>query len=232
MKYSSTVHDLPSSERPRERLVQFGAEALSLQELLALILRTGIRGKSVIALSQDLLNEFGNIKNMSECSVAEISKLPGMGLSKATQLKAALELAKRFNNSTEIAEQQIIRNAEDVFDIVKNRIKDKKKEHFLTISLNTRNKVNRVLDVDMVSMGSLDSSIVHPREAFIEAISAHAASVIFAHNHPSGNPEPSEEDTKLTKRLIEAGEIVGIEVLDHVIFTDNSYISMKVLNLI
>ena len=203
-----------------------------MQELLALILRTGIKGKSVIALSQDLITQFGNIKNIADATVAEISNLPGMGLSKATQLKAACELGKRLNNSEEDPQQETIRNAEDVFNYIKNRLSGKKKEHFLTISLNTRNKINRVLDVDMVSMGSLDSSIVHPREAFREAISAHASSVIFAHNHPSGNPEPSEDDIKLTKRLIEVGEIVGIEVLDHVIITDNSYVSMKAVNLI
>jgi DNA repair protein RadC len=231
MKYSSTVHDLPPAERPRERLVQFGADALSLQELLALILRSGIKGKSVIALSQDLITQFGNIKNIADASVAEISKLPGMGLSKATQLKAACELGKRLSNSVD-TEQEIIRNAEDVFNLIKSRLNGKKKEHFLTISVNTRNKVNRLLDVEMVSMGSLDSSIVHPREAFREAISAHASSVIFAHNHPSGNPEPSEDNIKLTKRLIEVGEIVGIEVLDHIIVTDNGYISMKAVNLI
>ena len=232
MKNSSTVHDLPSSERPRERLLQFGAEAMSVPELLALILGSGNKGKSVMTLSQELLNQFGNHKKLADASVTELCKVPGIKFAKAAKIKAAFELGKRLNEFTEERPSKVVKNAEDVFGIIKNKLKGKKKEHFMVISFDTRNHVNRIAEINTISIGSLDSSIVHPREAFKEAIVTHAASVIFIHNHPSGNPEPSEEDIKLTKRLVEVGEIVGIEVLDHIIVCDNTYLSMKAVNLI
>ena len=225
MKKSFTIHDLPSSERPRERLIKLGAEALSVQEILALILGRGIRGESVMVTAQRLLSEFGSPKGIAHASIEELSKIKGIGIAKATQIKAAFELSNRLSEDyPDSGKRAVIKNPEDVVKQVKSRLKDKKKEHFLALLLDTR---NHLIGVAPISVGSLDTSIVHPREVFKEAISATAASVIFAHNHPSGDPQPSDDDIKVTKRLVEAGEIVGIEVLDHIIVCDKAYISMK-----
>jgi len=201
MKDSFTVHDLPLSERPRERLLKLGGEALSAQEILALILGRGIRGESVMVTSQRLLSKFGNLKGIASASIEELTQINGIGLA--------------------------IKSPEDVANIVRSQLKGKKREHFLVLCLDTR---NRLINCRPVSMGSLDTSVVHPREAFKEAVSSSAASVIFVHNHPSGDPEPSKEDIELTKRLAEAGKIVGIEVLDHIIVCDKDYLSLKAKN--
>ncbi len=224
MKKSFTIHDLPISERPRERLQKFGVEALSAQEILALILGRGIAGESVMMTVQRLLSQFGNLKGIASASVEELSQVKGIGLAKASQIKAAFELANRLEGYSEVGKKPLVKTPDEVVNLVKGRLKGKKKEHFLALLLDTR---NQLIKVSEISVGSLDTSIVHPREVFKEAISASAASVIFVHNHPSGDPEASEDDIKLTKRLAEAGEIVGIEVLDHIIITDKKYLSLK-----
>ena len=224
MKKSFTIHDLPLSERPRERLLKLGAEALSAQEVLALILGRGIRGESVTVIAQELLSRFGNLKNIAAASVEELTEIKGVGSAKAAQIKAAFELSKRLEDPSDEKEKATVKSPQDTIKSVKNRLKGKKKEHFLVLSLDTK---NHLINTHPISVGSLDTSIVHPREVFKEAISATAASVIFVHNHPSGDPTPSEDDIKLTKRLVEAGEILGIEVLDHIIVCDKDYLSMK-----
>ena len=229
MKDSFTVRDLPLSERPRERLLKLGSEALSAQEILALILGRGIKGESVMVTSQKLLSRFGNLKGIANASVEELSEIKGVGLAKAAQIKAALELSKRLEGDAGERQKPMVKSPEDVVNIVKSQLKGKKKEHFLVLCLDTR---NRVINCKPVSIGSLDTSIVHPREVFKEAVSSSAASVIFAHNHPSGDPEPSKEDVELTKRLVKSGEIIGIDVLDHIIICDRSYLSLKAKNLL
>ncbi len=224
MTKSFTVRDLPLSERPRERLVKLGTEALSVQELLALVLGRGTKGESVVLTAQKLLSKFGNLKNIASASIEELTQVKGIGVAKATQLKAALELGKRMEEHLQDADKLTIRSPEDVVMAVKNKLKGKKKEHFVALSLDTR---NHLIDIHTISIGSLDSSIVHPREVFKEAIACSAASVIFVHNHPSGDPSPSEDDIRLTRRLAEVGDIMGIEVLDHIIVCDTSYSSMK-----
>ena len=228
MKDSFTVHDLPPGERPRERLFKLGSEALSAQEILALILGRGIKGESVIETSQKLLSRFGNLKGVADASVEELTKTRGIGPAKAAQIKAALELSKRLEADVGEKPKPVLKSPEDVVAEVRGRLKGKKKEHFWVICLDTR---NRLINCKPVSIGSLDTSIVHPREVFKEAVSSSAASVIFVHNHPSGDPEPSKEDIELTKRLAKAGEIVGIDVLDHVIVCDKSHSSLKARNL-
>lgn len=228
MKRSFTVHDLPPSERPRERLLRHGVEVLATHEVLVLVLGQGIRGESVMVMAQRLLSEFGNIKNIASASVEELSRINGIGPAKAAQIKAAFELGKRLEGALDNP-ATMVKFPEDAVKSVKNRLRGKKKEHFLAISLNTR---NHVINVHTVSIGSLDSSIVHPREVFKEVISSSAASVIFIHNHPSGDTTPSKDDVQLTKRLVEAGEILGIEVLDHIIVSDGAYLSMKASNLL
>ncbi len=228
MKYSYTVHDLPLSERPRERLLKLGSEALSAQEILALLLGRGIKGESVMVTSQKLLSRFGNLKSIAEASVEELTQTRGIGPAKAAQIKAALELSKRLETDIGEESKPVLKSPEDVTAEVRSQLKGKKQEHFLVLCLDTR---NRLIKRRPVSVGSLDTSIVHPREVFKEAISSSAASVIFVHNHPSGDPEPSKEDIELTRRLAKAGEIIGIDVLDHIIVCEKSYLSLKAMNL-
>ena len=223
------MHDLPLSERPRERLSKLGSEALSSQEILALILGRGIKGESVIVTAQKLLTKFGNLKNLASASVEELTQIRGIGPAKAAQIKATFELSKRLENFSAEASKITVKSPEDVIKTARSQLKGKKKEHFLVLCLDTR---NHLIKTNTVSIGGLDCSIVHPREVFKDAISSSAASVIFIHNHPSGDPTPSEDDIKMTKRLIEAGEIIGIEVLDHIIICDNEHLSMKAKNLV
>ncbi|MDD5127798.1 MAG: DNA repair protein RadC [Dehalococcoidales bacterium] len=221
---SLTIHDLPPADRPRERLQRLGVEALSAQEILAIILGRGISGESVMVTAQRLLSQFGSLKGIAGASLEELAKVRGIGIAKSCQLKAACELANRLGSHAESPGKTTLKTPEDVFAAVQGRLKGKQKEYFLALLLDTRSRLIRVAEI---SVGSLDSSIVHPREVFKEALAASAASVIFAHNHPSGDPEASADDIKLTETLVEAGRIMGIEVLDHVIIGDKSFVSLK-----
>ena len=221
---SFTIHDLPISERPRERLQKFGVEALSAQEILALILGRGVAGESVMVTAQRLLSQFGSLKGIASASVEELSQVKGIGIAKASQIKAAFELANRLEGYSEAGSRPVVKTPDDVVGLVRGRLKGKKKEYFLALLLDTRNQLIKVAEI---SVGTLEGSLVHPREVFKEAISATAASVVFVHNHPSGDPTASEDDIGLTKRLAEVGEIVGIDVLDHIIIGDKNFLSLK-----
>jgi DNA repair protein RadC len=212
MSQSFTIHDLPKEERPRERLVKFGEQVLSAQELLQVILGRGIAGESVAITAQKLLSKFGSLQKLSEASIEELSEFKGIGSSKATQLKAVFEIGRRISTQTPPYKGRELADPEKVYRLLKSKLSDYHKEHFYIIPINSRN-----FSIAEISLGSINASIVHPREVFAEAIKSKAVSVIFAHNHPSGDPEPSEDDLILTKRLAEAGKILGIEVVDHII---------------
>jgi DNA repair protein RadC len=222
MQKSFTIHDLPKEERPRERLLNFGEQALSAQELLQLILGRGIAGESVAVTAQKLLSHFGSLQKLSEASIEELSSIKGIGLAKATQLKAVFEIGRRLSTQVPSYKSKELTNPEKVFRFIRSRIKDYNKEHFYMIALNTRH-----WSINEISVGTLDSNLVHPREVFSEAIKSKAASVIFVHNHPSGDPEPSEEDLLTTKKLVDSGNLLGIKVVDHIIVTKNKYLSIQ-----
>ena len=225
---SFTVRDLPRQERPRERLQKFGPEALSAQELLALVIGRGISKKSVMSIAQELLVRFGNVRAISHATIEELSQIKGIGLAKAAQLKACFELGKREELEPELKNFDI-KDPESVVRAIRASIKDKAKEHFKLILLNPRNKI---IGISTISIGTLNASLVHPREVFKDAITHSAASVVLAHNHPSGDPEPSEDDIKITKKLVDSGKILGIEVLDHIIIGKNNFCSFKERGLI
>jgi len=222
MSKSFTIHDLPKEERPRERLVKFGEQALSVQELLQVILGRGIAGESVVVTAQKLLSQFGSLQKLAEASIEELSLVKGIGLAKATQIKAVFEIGRRLSTQALPYKSKELTDPKKVYQLIKSKLKDYHKEHFYIIALNSRN-----YSIVEVSVGSLDASIVHPREVFAEAIKNKAASVIFVHNHPSGDPEPSEDDLVITKRLVEAGKILGIEVINHIIVVKDSFFSFK-----
>lgn len=224
-----TVRDMPSSERPRERLLRHGPEALSVQELIALVLGRGGPQKPVLALAQELLIKFGSLRGIATASADELQGMTGIKLAKAAQLKAVFELGRRLDEETGQIASLPVKSPEDVVRMVRARVKGKKKEHFWVVLLNTR---NRIICIEEVSMGSLDTSLAHPREVFKPAIDAGAASVVLVHNHPSGDPEPSDEDIKLTLRMVQAADIIGISLIDHIIVCDSGYISLKGRNLV
>lgn len=228
-----SLHDLPRSERPRERLIEYGPKSLSSTELIALILSTGTKGESVIVTAQKLILSFGSLRGIMEASLEDLKQLKGLGEAKATKLMAAFEIARRINiedhqrdklhiNSNK--RNKIVTSPEELFNMIRFQISNFTKEHFYVISLDTRNKF---IGLDEISVGTLTSSLVHPRETFESAIRRHAAQIIIAHNHPSEELDPSEDDIKITKRLVEAGRIMGIEVLDHLIFSKKGFLSFK-----
>jgi len=221
MSYKS-IKKWPEDERPRERLLRHGAQSLSDAQLLAIILRTGGGGKSALELAMEILQTFENLKNMEQASVHEFSQFKGMGNAKIAQIKAALEIGKRFNGES-VQKGLKFFSANEVFQYYRLKIAHMKKEVFHCAMLDAKNRIIRDC---RVSEGTLTNSLIHPREAFRDAIKESAASVIFVHNHPSGDPTPSNEDIIVTEKLVNAGNIVGIKVLDHVIIGDNQFTSM------
>lgn len=221
MGYQS-IKKWPEDERPRERLLKYGPQVLSDAQLLAIILRTGGGGKSAIDLAMELMNNFDNLVDIEQASVHEFSKFKGMGNAKIAQIKAALEIGRRLTRENIQKGSQFL-SADEVFIYYKQKIGNLKKEVFHCAMLDAK---NRIIKDCRISEGTLTNSLIHPREAFRDAIKESAASVIFVHNHPSGDPSPSKEDIIVTEKLVNAGNIVGIKVLDHVIIGDNQFTSM------
>ncbi|MDX8342006.1 RadC family protein [Rossellomorea sp. YZS02] len=217
------IRDFPQDERPRERMIQSGASSLSNQELLAILLRTGTKSESVLQLSNRLLNQFDGLNLLKDASLEEITKTKGIGLAKAVQIMAAVEFGRRISNLA-FDDRYSIRSPEDGANYVMNDMRFLAQEHFVCLYLNTK---NQVLHKQTIFIGSLNASIVHPREVFKEAFRRSAASIICIHNHPSGDPTPSREDIEVTKRLVECGRIIGIDILDHLIIGEKKFISLK-----
>ncbi|WP_435925696.1 RadC family protein [Paenibacillus sp. DYY-L-2] len=217
------LRDLPDEERPRERMLRYGAGVLSQTELLAILLRTGTRNESAIHMAQRLLAEIGGIRGIMDLSLDELTKMKGIGPAKAVQIKAGIELGQRLAKAR-TPEARIIRSPRDAADQVMEELRYLQKEHFVCLFLNTK---NHIIAQETLSVGSLNASIVHPREVFRAAIKCSSASIVCVHNHPSGDPSPSPEDIRMTDRLCRAGEIVGIDVLDHIVIGDGSFVSLK-----
>ena len=222
-KNSFTLHDLPQEERLRERLRKVGVDNLSLPELLALVIEKGKRGENVLTIAQNLISHFGNLAKMKEATIEELEQVKGIGFATACKLKAAFKLGEKAQSATTKCGQKI-ESAKDVFELLKNDLGDKKKEYFKVLSLDSRNKL---ISTDDVSIGTINANLVHPRGVFKTAIQHLAVSIILVHNHPSGDPEPSQADLEITKRLIEASKIMGIDILDHIIITKTKVFSFK-----
>lgn len=218
------IKEWPADERPREKMLKQGAGSLTNAELLALIIRTGdtATGKSAIDLGREIIAHFGdNLRELGNADLTEICSIKGMGPAKATGIKAAFTLAARFQ-SRKLEHLDRFTSPRQVFDYFHHEFRDSRKEYFLTLLLDGKNRIIRRVQV---SQGSLNQSIVHPREVFIPAVKESAAAIILVHNHPTGDPAPSSEDIAITRRLREAGDIMGIKVLDHIIIGDGEFVS-------
>lgn len=232
MKHSSNrlkIKDLPLGERPYEKMLNYGPSALSDAELLAIIIKTGIQGETSVALAQRMLtgDEYSNgLTYLCDASYEDLKKVKGIGMVKAIQIKAVTELAKRISTSAIYKQNYFIKSPYDAGKLVMEELRFLKQEQFNIIMLDAK---NRVIKYYNVFKGDLTTSIVHPREVFTEAIKKRCAAIIAVHNHPSGDPTPSREDIQTTKRLVEAGNIIGINVIDHIIVGDRNFVSMKEL---
>lgn len=216
------IKDLPDSSKPRERFLKHGPEALSDAELFAIILRTGLVGENVMEMSNRLISKFGLV-NLFDCSLKELQQIKGIGPNKAMQLLAMSELGKRYNQEKNLVKK--ITCAEDVFKLFHPLLRDKKQEHFYVLMLDTKNNI--IGEPVFITRGILDASIVHSREIFRLAIKNLTSRIILVHNHPSGDPNPSQADLEITENLVIAGEELGIKVLDHVIIGKDSHWSWK-----
>ena len=228
VEYRLTIKEMAAESRPRERLSAHGAEVLSDAELLAILLRSGTATATAIDLAHQLLTRFGGLRGLMEAALEELQAVKGVGLAKAAQVKAALELGRRAAGRPG-DKRPAVRTPDEAAGLVMEEMRYLDREHFRAILLNTK---NRVLAVERVSVGTLNSSSVHPRELFKNAIRKSAAAMILVHNHPSGDPSPSRQDLDLTRRLVESGEIIGIRVLDHIIIGDNRFTSLKAQGLV
>lgn len=226
--YSTAVRELPPEERPRERITRLGAEALRDAELIAVLFRTGTRELGAVALAEKLIRHFGGLRQVARASVEELQQVKGLGAVKAVEIKAALELGMRLANHVEERPGRI-HAAEDVYKLLMREFKHREVEIFKAVLLNAKNDVLKSVDV---ASGGLDATMAMPRDVFRQAVREAAAAVIVCHNHPSGDPEPSQDDIALTRRLSDAAAVLGIRFLDHIVFGDGRFVSIKERGLI
>ena len=217
-----TVKELPLDDRPREKLLLRGAQSLSDAELVAILLRTGKKGKSVIEIARELISSEGNLAMLATKTVDSLQKISGIGKDKAATIAAAFELSRRILSQPKWFSIKKITSPQDVAEIFIPILRDDNKEKFIVVCLNSANKI---IKHETISVGNLNSSVVHPREIFKVAIDNSSASIILIHNHPSGNPEPSNEDIRITKKIVETGKIMDIPVFDHLIIAGETYTS-------
>lgn len=215
------IKEMPKVERPREKLIKKGSSALKKEELLAILLRTGTEGKNALQVAKSIVKNYSE-KKLLNATYQELKNIHGVGSTKSVHILAALELGKRLYKEKQ--EKEVYINTPDDVANEVSHIRENKKENFVVLYLDARNKL---IYKETVSVGTLNASIVHPREVFEPAISHFAAQIILVHNHPSGSTQPSESDLQITKRLTEAGKIIGIEIADHVIVTKNETFSFK-----
>ncbi len=223
VEYQPLIRDLPQSERPRERLQSYGPGSLSTSELLAIILRTGTKSESVINLGSRLLAQFDGLAGIARASFSDLCNIHGLGVAKAAQLKAALELGKRLMVASP-EERPQVKSPTDVANLLMMEMGFLDQEHLRVVLLDTK---NRVLGMPTIYIGSINTSVLRVGELFREAIKANSAAVIVVHNHPSGDPTPSPEDVRITQQLVEAGKLLDVEVVDHLIIGQQRYVSLK-----
>ncbi len=221
--FSTALREMPEEERPRERLARLGAIALRDAELLAVLFRTGTREEGAVALAERLLRQFGNLRAISRASLEELMQIKGVGKVKAVEIQAAVELGIRLAREKD-EDRPKIRSAEDVAGLLMARFKQCEVEVFKALLLNTKNEVQKIVDV---ATGGLDATLAMPRDVFRQAVRDAASAVIVCHNHPSGDPEPSREDIRITERLRDAAEIIGFRLLDHIVFGHERYVSFQ-----
>ena len=217
-----TVKELPLDDRPREKLLMRGAQNLSDAELVAILLRTGKTGKSVLEIARELIQSEGNLAMLATKTVDSLQKVSGIGKDKAATLAAAFELSRRILSQSKWFSNQKVTSPQEIADIFIPLLRDDSKERFIVVCLNSSNKI---IKHETISIVNLNSSVVHPREIFKVAIDCSSASIILIHNHPSGNPEPSNEDISITKKIVESGKILDIPVFDHLIIAGETYTS-------
>ncbi|MFH1126787.1 MAG: DNA repair protein RadC [archaeon] len=222
MQCKLMIKDLPQFEKPRERLLKYGPEALSLSELLAIIIRCGTREENVLDLSKRILKEF-DIKDLPQVTASQVKRFKGIKDAKAAQIIAVFEIARRISSDKEPYKLKF-QNSKDVRDYLMPKMKNLKKEHLVGLYLDTR---NQLIKEETISIGTLNSSLIHPREIFRSAVTEACASIILVHNHPSGDPTPSADDISVTKKIIKASEIMRIELMDHIILGNEKHVSLK-----
>ncbi len=220
---SYALRELPTEERPRERLLLGGAESLSTAELLAIVLGSGMRGKSVLQLAQELLGRFGSLEALARATVSELKAVAGLGPAKAVQLQAAFALATRLERTRE-PPVLVVNGPLAAYQVLREQLENAKEERVCALLLDSR---SQVIKLETIAIGTLSEALVHPRELFYPAIRHKAAKIIVAHNHPSGDPTPSDEDFALTGRLVEAGTLLGIPLVDHLVIGSHTYRSIR-----
>jgi len=222
------IKDLQKEEKPREKMVEKGSEVLTDVELLAIIIRSGGKDASATGLSRELILKFGNLKKVLSADIEQLKNFKNIDIAKATSIKAVEEISKRY--LTPFKEDAIkIKSPKDVYDLIRKEVINKEEEYLFLICLDSR---NRLISQEVISKGTINETLIHPREIFKKALNKNAYSIILVHNHPSNEPDPSDEDIKVTKRIFRAGIDMGIPLTDHLIVTSNDFMSMKAQNLI